>query len=424
MNTRTSQPSLFHERRAALWLPFLAALAFSLLFCFVVYPLIASDHHAVLDPDGYGRLGFGLWKNGSLSFYPDTEPTVARGPAYPAFVCLLLTATGGWWPGAIQAAQCVLFAVTVLLTFKTAELLFDRRVAFWAAMVLAMYPLPIWYTSRIWLEILAMFLMTGFSFALVALVVQHSSPAAILAGLMLGIATLCKSTFFPFLVIVPLLAAWIMRGRSSNRILFVIPFIALLTILPWTARNRQVSGHLVLVHTSGTALIDGDYIVDRFRDAPFSYAPHCDESAKEVRLMEESLPHSMSEAKRNYALDKKILGSRLQLYTAAPWLLVRKILANLVLFWTLGETAPKSIVISILLVPLALVFACAVSGTMRWREWRHPKTILLMLVLFYYALHLPINSVGRYAVPLLPLMIVFAAGYVLRKNGAKGGSAP
>ena len=412
---------LFHERRTALWLPFLAALTFSLLFCFVVYPLIASDHHAVLDPDGYGRLGFGLWKNGSLSFYPNTAPTVTRGPAYPAFVCLLLTVTGGWWPGAVQTAQCLLFALTALLVFRTTEALRNRRVAFWTAMVFALYPLPVWFTSRIWVEILAMFLLTGFSLSLILCVTKPSFSAAVLAGLILGIATLCKSTFLPFFVIAPLLVAWISGWRRPALRALLIPLTALLVVAPWTARNWRVSGHAIPVHVlTGAALLDGDYIVGKFWETPFSYAPQCAKAATVWKKIEEELPPGLLGAERDVVLDMAILENRLEVYTDSPMLLIRKMAANTILFWFLGESPAKSLAIGLMLLPLAGLFALSALCTILWGGRRNALMIPVALVFFYFAAHLPLNAVARYSIPLLPLMMVSVGLCAARWSERKG----
>ncbi|HPF99634.1 MAG TPA: glycosyltransferase family 39 protein [Kiritimatiellia bacterium] len=419
MNERLSQHGSFYERRAAQWLPFLAALAFSLFFCFVVYPYIASNHHAVLDPDGYGRLGFGLWKNGSLSFYPDTEPTVARGPAYPTFVGTLLIATGGWWPGSVQVAQCFLLALTGLLVFKMTEVLQNRRVAFWAAMAFAVYPIPIWYTSRIWVEIFAMFLMTGFCLTLMLYLAKPSVRVLLLSGLILGIATLCKSTFLPFFVIAPVLVASMEGWKRTALRALLIPLAASLVVVPWTARNWRVSGHIVPVHVlTGAALLDGDYIVDRFWETPFSYAPQCGKAAEVSREVAAQVPASLHGAERDYVFDAMLLKNRLRNYAAHPWILIRKMVANAGLFWTLGESPAKSLAIGLMLLPLAGLFAMAACHTAFRKDRDTTLIIPVALVFFYFAAHMPLNAVARYSIPLLPLMIVVVSTYMARKGPA------
>jgi len=93
------------------WYIALIASSLSLIFTFVVYPMLANSSHAVLDPDWHGPLGFGIWKLHSFSYYPSSEPASARGPLYPALIAGMLAVTNGWWPYSVQLAQCVIFGL-------------------------------------------------------------------------------------------------------------------------------------------------------------------------------------------------------------------------------------------------------------------------------------------------------------------------
>src|SRR5687767_4650546 len=84
------------------------AFAIALAFILIVYPVAGGDLGAVLDPDDYGPLGFGIWKNGSLTYYPETAPSIFRGPLYPALMAASLAMTGGAWPLGIQIVQAFL----------------------------------------------------------------------------------------------------------------------------------------------------------------------------------------------------------------------------------------------------------------------------------------------------------------------------
>ena len=95
----------------------MVGLVVALIFSFFIYPKISSPYDVALDPDHHGPLGYGIWKLGSLSYYPDTQPTVGRGPFYPLFVAFCLMVTNGWWPESVQIGQCILFAFTCYLVF-------------------------------------------------------------------------------------------------------------------------------------------------------------------------------------------------------------------------------------------------------------------------------------------------------------------
>src|SRR5262245_5821807 len=109
-------------------------------FTFIGYARHGIEYGAYLDSDHFGLLGFGLWHNGSLSFYPGTEVTLTKGPGYPMFIAAVLELTGGWWPSGVQLAQCLLMSGTVLLTYALGRALYGQRAAKWAAWICAFHP--------------------------------------------------------------------------------------------------------------------------------------------------------------------------------------------------------------------------------------------------------------------------------------------
>lgn len=404
--------------KAGAWLPFALALVSSAVFCFVVFPRISESHNAVLDPDGYGRLGLGLWKHGALSYYPDTDPTVARGPAYPALLWATLAGTGGWWPYGAQLAQCALFALTALLLFHMANEAWGRRAAVVVATIYAVYPLPIWYTSRIWLETLAAFLLTAAA-ALALELKRQARPRAtlaLLAGLVLGIGILCKATFLPVAIVLPLI---LLQGRWSDRSavarVLIVPLAAAVVVAPWTLRNARLTGRFIPVQAlMGSALLDGDYIAMHFADASFSYMEPCARASDEAARVAGEVPPGLRGAAFNAEYESRLARSRLLYYRNHPLFLVRKTALNALFFWTLGEAPRKSLVLSVLLVPLVLVFLGAVVRLGSVRRFPSAAGIPAIIALFYYLSHLPLNALARYAVPVVPLMLAVTPGLFSR----------
>ncbi|HEX2166016.1 MAG TPA: glycosyltransferase family 39 protein [Longimicrobiales bacterium] len=183
---------------------FLLAVVCSLGFSFIIYPAIASPQNAVLDPDRYGALGFGLWHHGTLSYYPDPQPTLDRGPIYPAVIAVILWLSGGVWPQSLQAAQAVFFGLTSVLVFYIGEKVWGRRTAMAAAALTTVHPFLLWYTSRVWIETLATLLFTALAASLVFFHERPGIRRGMLVGAVAGVATLCKATFLPFLLFVPM----------------------------------------------------------------------------------------------------------------------------------------------------------------------------------------------------------------------------
>ncbi len=412
--------SRFRDSRYVELYILLLALGMSLVFVLFVYPRIAGPYNAVLDTDHYGTMGYGVWKNAVVSYYPDPQPSVNRGPVYPLFIAALLAVTNGWWPQGIQIAQCFLFALTCGLVFRIAERSWNRKVAVASALCCALHPFLIWYTSRIWIETLATFLFTALVAAVLSYCRKPSMPRALVLGFLLAFSTLCKGTFLPFLFLVPFLLAMVQKGSGRWRGPFSVLVAGVLFLAPWTLRNWNLTHRFIPVHVlAGFNFQVGDSFIENYWQAPFSYAGLWDRAYRKVTAEINSmdlgeLPRPAQEA----ISDSALLRKSLQRYLEQPGFLLRKMGYNAVLYWTLGETRLKSMVISLMQIPLVLVFAYAVIRLFRREGVRSAKAIPVFMVGCYYGLHLPIFAFARLSVVLVPVMILYAMAAVLGGESA------
>ncbi len=400
------------------------ALATSAVFALAVYPAVSGPVHAVLDPDQYGELGRGLLEHGTLSYAPDDSPTVSRGPVYPAFVAGALAISGGWYPRAVQLAQCVLLAATAWLTFRIAEELWDRRAGLIAGAVCAVHPLLIWYTPRIWIESAAIALTAGLALAVVRAVRRGGAARGALAGLLVGACALCKATFLPYVAVVPavLLAT---TSQKPWRCAAACVIVALATIAPWTVRNAAVTGRFIPVHTlAGMNFQIGDGMIAHYGEAPWSFAELWDAgSPRRQRLIagiDPALPLWQREVRRNdiYLTDS------LDRYARDPLFVARKAAINAYLFWVLGETPTKTLVIAAMQIPLVALFAWSAAGAIRRRGWASGPAVVCLLVLVYWLVHLAVVACARYSAVLVAPMIAVAAGLLRRDARCGEASAP
>jgi len=406
--------------RGAWALPVLLALAASVAFCVLVYPTARQDYAAVLDSDHYGDLGYGIWWNHSLSYYPDPEPTVDRGPVYPAFLAAALAATDGWYPWSIQFAQCGLFAATALLIFYIGTSLFSRRVGLLAAVVCAVHPFCIWYTGRIWIESVAMFLFAAVVAATLAAMTRPSVFRAAVAGVVVGTALLCKETFLPLAIFVALVL-WALparsraldqprRGRCWPAALAMLT-AAVLTIAPWTVRNWRLTGRLIPVHLlTGVNCQIGDGMAEHYASSPWSFADLWDAGAPRREALSQKVPPHLPRWKREVRTNEVFLADSFKHYLDSPTLLPRKVALNSYLFWILGQNATKTGVIAAMQVPLVVLFGISGWRTLRRRGWRSGAGAGVVMIVLYYLCHLPVVAAARYSVVLVPVMVVYAVG--------------
>jgi 4-amino-4-deoxy-L-arabinose transferase-like glycosyltransferase len=414
----------------------LAGLVVSVTFSFVVYPIITDPYHVVLDPDHYGALGFGLWQYGALSYFPDDQPTLNRGPIYPLLIAFLLTATDGWWPYSIQVAQSALFGLTCFMVFWMSKNLWNNKVALLTSALCTLHPFLIWYTSRIWIETLATFLFTALIASLLFLSLKPTSLRSVMVGLILGIAALCKSTFLPFIVIVPLLLGCLKERIVGWRSISYIFLTGLILVLPWSIRNYSLANEIVPVHLlAGYNFQRGDSFVENYTKSPFSYLDLWDLGTEKIYSLvldisqqpEHSQSESLSDIERIGALDprflpqlprpeREILSDSIFLrqsiarYVENPGFFVRKLILNAWMFWTLGETKQKTVVISLFQIPLLALFIFSSSRMLKQKGIRTVQGIHISLILLYYLFHLPIFAFARLSVVLIPAMLTYALG--------------
>jgi len=395
----------------------LAGLLTSAIFTFVVYPGIASPAGAVLDPDGYGALGWGLWKLQTFSYFPSSQPSVSRGPLYPLVIAMLLKISGGWWPYCVQAAQCVWFGLTCLLTFEIGRRLWNLRVGTIAGAICAVHPFLVWYTSRIWIEAMAMLLFTAIVAAVLYFQEKPALSRAVLLGVVVGAACLCKGTFLPFLVALPMLL-WMVRPKHAGaRAILCIGLVPVLMILPWSARNWTLTQTIIPVHGQmGFNLHVGDSFVAHFAESPWAFPPLWDiATAKAAALARPALGQGFDGWQAEIAVNSILLQASLQRYRADPLFLARKILLQAVTFWMWSETKLKTLLVGMLQLPLLLAFLVSVAAIVRKGQLRTIRSVPVALVLFFYVCHLPVLAAARYSAVLVPTMLAYSVGGVLER---------
>jgi hypothetical protein len=250
----------------------LQPLAFSLtiivLLSIAVRLAFFHGHNAVPpgDPEEYYRAALHILHGG----YHDTGKWL-RPPAYPALLALLLPLAGMNVAGALFL-QCVVLGFGVLAFFALGRQLFGWNAGLVAALLAALFVPLAAFSAALYAEALFVTLLALALAALDRAHVSHKSRWALVAGLLLGAATLTRAVGLFF---VPLAALWLLYGtrgpsdtntRTTESPTSLRAFVpsrlcvpsallllagTLLVIAPWTARNYAVHGRLILVDTNG-----------------------------------------------------------------------------------------------------------------------------------------------------------------------------
>ncbi len=349
-------------------------------------------------------------------------PTARRPPAYPAFLAIFLRAAPSSWNG-VRFVQAVLDTAACLLVFLLAWLHYRRREeALLAAALYALHPVFAAYVGVILTETLFLVLWGGAVCCLVLLArhgAEERAGAALCwgaaAGFMLGIAILCRAN----LILFPPAAAFFLalfhrRSRALLAGLAVMVLCSYLVILPWSARNRAVFGRRIPVATGGgiafwvgaqTARPYPDHIAMIGRVSPGRTDSQIDEEF--YRLAKEDI-------RRNWPGVLADLPRRFLHFWLTSHSSILGVDEPLSAYRARGEWG--AVLARALLWALHLVLlAAGASGLWLARtEWSPLATITLTAFL-YYSLHV-LNDYGpnRYHLPALMLLLVFAAGPMVR----------
>jgi 4-amino-4-deoxy-L-arabinose transferase-like glycosyltransferase len=225
---------------------FLVALAARGLF------LASNGVRAVGDTPDYVALARNLVEQGAFSLSPGPPfiPTIRRPPLYPLFLAASFR-DGAFFETRAVVLQVVLDALVAVEVFWLASMVAASGWALAAALVYALHPTAIAASSTLLSESLFVLLSVSAVLALAAALRRDRGGLTILAGVVLGLAALCRS--IAVLALLVLGATALLTGAGPPRRLRHVALLlggAALVVAPWTARCTLVSGEFVLIQSA------------------------------------------------------------------------------------------------------------------------------------------------------------------------------
>lgn len=177
----------------------------------------------------------------SLETAPPFNSTLNREPLYPFFLSLIYRIFGESF-SIVMMIQILIFAITIILTYKLIIFFTNSRIAFYSSLFTAICPPLANLSSSLMSETLFIFLLMAFAYIFSITISHQRKHLLVYCGILLGILSLCKTImlyFFPFLV--GSLLLFRDRKKIVIQILLVsVPFI--LVVVPWLARNYYTFG--------------------------------------------------------------------------------------------------------------------------------------------------------------------------------------
>ena len=175
-------------------------------------------------------------------------PTAHKPPMYPSLVFLTILVGGDSSLLLLRIIQCLLLSAGIFILIKLFARLFGSTTGILAGLLMIIN--PVLAKAGVFFEntSLAIFMFSLVTYTFFLTPPMASFRRAMLAGLLLGLASLTNPVLFVFL---PIATLWVFFKRSQKvswTFLFVI--VTLITIFPWSLRNKLVIGDWALVSSN------------------------------------------------------------------------------------------------------------------------------------------------------------------------------
>lgn len=356
----------------------------------------------------------------------DTRPSAHGYVVYPYFLAALLYLFDASLLG-IGVAHAIIDTITCFLVFLIARRLLGGgiRAGLFAALAYALYPPFIFSTGTVMTETLNTFVMTALAYVLI-LAMRRGLWYQAAAGLMMGFAILSKPALMAFPLVFALLYYINRRTMKSwlpKAALFVV--FSYLAVSPWTIRNYMlmhkfipVTTHFGMSFWGGAGPADGvclggpGYPVDTKERNLYNHNPLIpyvsEETFQRITTFQQSM-QQMDEVERDRALRTEAI----KVIKAHPVRYLLLIPKKFVRFWfNLWYDHPGSLASKGLAVINAFLLVMAVIGWRRKDTDQALKSVSLVVILYHTALYSIIYGSARFAYPIMPLVIILAAGFV------------
>jgi 4-amino-4-deoxy-L-arabinose transferase-like glycosyltransferase len=344
-----------------------------------------------------------------------------REPGYPLLLAGLLLLFGKSFAVVKLANMCLALAVAWLMTRIARRLSRNLTVILVPPLLFLFHPGTLIAESRGGVEVLFTFLITLFMLALYRAMENNGSWDYVMAGAVLGLTVLVKST--PILFPLVLLLYLLVFARRQNPKLTICRNISslilatLIVLSPWIIRNYLLTRHFVpTASVLGVSAHAGQYIcVHRQEGVPWVFLDR--EAAQERGKLAHELGYRFKEDDPYYqvfysSVDELNFSSYLMKrvmreYQDHPSLCLRCMGYNLFNFWFAGKPWMSTGLSLIVQLPYLILGA---AGLVLCARNNQAKVIgpLVLFIVYVVAVYIPILAQARYSVPLIPFLSILA----------------
>jgi len=378
------------------------SLATSLAMVFGVFRLQSFVANAG-DPYQYGEIARGFVDHGFIKL------TRRAASLYPELIAIVYRVGGSNLT--VVLLQCLLHVGTCLLVFSLGKRLYSTRTGLLAGLICALHPMLLRYVPDLHMETLLTFLCM----LMVWLFVRFHEHPTFVNGILLGavgmIGTLTKGVILPLVAVFGIISfVFAIKRRSVKEVAAVgVIFVTMALLLaPWTYRNYQVTGGRFVLLTPGSSdsFLRG-YIFTRWEFATLQKPPFTDAENESNAWFQKIASDNGTTWELDEVVDEEN-NKRVakEMIVTQPLETARKVFVGLFTFWYEMTSLPNSLVPAVLAV---IGWVLAFIGWRRSHREGRPAWLLWVPIVVMNVFVAALIPLGRYSVPILPLLAIMAA---------------
>ncbi len=401
----------FKELRRWFLFIIILVVAVRAIFFFVVVPY----NPVAQSRDIYLEIARNVVAGQGFSGGEKVQPTATRGPIPVYFFALVLWLFGDHTLS-IALANWIVEAVTCLLLYPIAfDLFHSKPIAVITSLLFAFYGPGMNYSWQALSEPLFTMLLAAFVLGFLQALRSPSTLRFVIAGILLGLASLTRPIIQYYLLIAIAVLVWILYTHRWTMIKWAIALTASFIIMmtPWTIRNYLLFGEFIPVsslfgfpfYQSNHALGEPDFL-----------RPRSSAEARESlnRLLQLRFGPAYEELTQPQ-YDRAAKEEAIKIIRQSPG---RYLVLSTVRFFRLwyfvygasvhGTSSP--IVSYLVLIQHGLLFLLAAIAWFYYRDkWWQRSVPLFTLLLYYVAGYTVIHVDVRFIVPVMPYVMLFVA---------------
>ena len=389
----------------------------------LAYVLLAPqiDLNTMGDPAVYTGIARNLAEGRGYTS-EDSRPDIFWAPGYPFFLAAIYKISGVN-NTAVRVAQAFLGSFVILFVYYAAAKVFDNRVALLSAIITSIYPGFIGYSGIILPQLLTMFLICAFISLLLNYKTGILSDA--LLGAAAGFSALVRPELLYFWLLLLALTIVVSKVKTDAVKRALTIFMILYAIVSvWTVRNYRTFGKFIPVSMRG--------------DAVWISTWH--EEWLEWKQQEPSV--SLAKGKTQIDASEAYFKAGVENVKAHPFIYARMCLKRLYRLWSTGysntfdfmkgslkdyfvkgDYGVVFIKSAMLCANLFIVMAGFLGMFIARRKFPGVKREIAYLsapIIFFIVFHFFLFATPRYAIPVMPFMIIFASAVIYPVAGLAG----